>query len=245
MTTHRTKQDGPDQNKEERLVDFRLVDHKKRSMGTKIVTWEADFVGATDNDTFWDTITVGHKFAFYGQVTRNGKEYGASSPWQYFHTDLQRGMYIDRYLDGAIYRASKIGTPLPGTTASDTRSNLQPPMFERPTRKEEKLARKAARDAKVIADIAALEPLVQALLNDAGLMEYLKAHPWPLVIPGPPSMDYTAYEHLVVRATKSIHYALAQHDKANELNELKFMYDALREQRKRRSMGMAPETQRS
>lgn len=83
-------------------------------------------------------------------------------------------------------------------------------------------------------------------MNDTALLEYLQSHPWPLVIPGPPSMQYTAYDHIIAMGLRRIELARSArpHELPNHqhLGELQNMLRLLKEQVKQRELGLMPDS---
>ena len=103
-------------------------------------------------------------------------------------------------------------------------------------------ARQRVRDTKVAAEIPEVESQVESLLEDQGLADYLRAHPWPLVLPGPPSMKYTAHDHVVTRQLRYLAVVESDGPPSRYLAELRTYLKLLREQQRRRARGLPPDT---
>jgi hypothetical protein len=72
-------------------------------------------------------------------------------------------------------------------------------------------------------------------------MDYLKAHPWPFVMPGPPSMAYTAHDHIVAKNIERLSsYAQRNREPSLVFDALKYMRDSLKDQVRRQAKGLLP-----
>lgn len=248
---HHTRPVGDRINSHKRHVDFGLVDLRGRRMGTNIYTYEETYEEISEDEELltYFHLAPGHYYFFDQNVTRNGEPYGGSSRRRAFKSPEEREVAIERYLADARKRAAKVGKAVSGDLAPYVPAARVPVV--RPDRSRqraeaarkaaEKLARREARDAKIAVAIPEVEAAVQALLDDADLMDYLKSYPWPRVIPGPPSMAYTAYDHVVVKNHKYVEYEEREGTPARLLAELKTFLRMLTVQRRRRAQGLLPD----
>lgn len=86
--------------------------------------------------------------------------------------------------------------------------------------------------------IAKIEAMVQPILDNAEFMKHLKSYPWPDMGPGiPPSMSYTAHDHLVVNFGKRIRYYTEKEDLRGYLSLLKDFLVMLRHEQIKWSYG--------
>jgi hypothetical protein len=225
-------------------VDFRLIDPRGRHMGVRFTTFEETFVTVPEEAELWTSIPPGHYFSLDCQAIRNGRPYGYNPPVKRFRSAREREIAIGRYAEDARYRATKIGKLPSGESAvaPAARAARTLQKSEAAKKREEKAERKTIRDAKVATEIPLVEAEVQALLNDDGLMEYLKSHPWPLVIPGPPSMAYTAHDHVVGKGVRYVSYEEHEGTPDRHLSQLKWLLRLLKEQARLRARGLTPTT---
>jgi hypothetical protein len=243
--THHTIPSGEPTNVVAQHVDFGLKDTRGRSIGYLITTSEVDFVPASHRLVYTHDMAPGHYFVLDPHYTANGKLYGISAPRRYFPSAISRSFAIDKIVEEARSRAYD-----KTTEGSRQLSERRKARFARSskmsTKEADKATRREAKEAEAAAKIPAIEAEVQAFLDDSNLMEYLASHPWPLVIPGPPSMDYTAYTHIVTQGLRRIEYALtlrpSDRPKASQLSELKNMLRVLKEQAVRLPQGLPPDS---
>ena len=98
---------GNFQNKEYKLVSLGYNDPRGRAMGARIFTGEVNFVPAPEDARSWYNIEPGHYFAFEPHATRDGITYGPIQKLQYFKTEQERFVAIEKYLNSARKRAAK------------------------------------------------------------------------------------------------------------------------------------------
>ena len=84
------------------------------------------------------------------------------------------------------------------------------------------------------AQIKKVEGQVQPILDNTEFMSHLRSYPWPNMGPGiTPTMEYTAYNHLVVNLNRRIGYYSERDDNRGYLSLLKnFLVMLRREQLK-------------
>lgn len=87
-------------------VDFEVVDSKGRMIGSRITTWECDFVECPDGSGWYSNIAPGHYYQYEPHATRDGVTYGAMQGSKMFTTEAERAQAIARYLLGARRRAT-------------------------------------------------------------------------------------------------------------------------------------------
>jgi hypothetical protein len=220
----------PPQNQKERFVDFGLVDEKGRRIGAKLTTYELDFVANDNNPGATYDVAPGHYYILTPQHTRNGEEYGFGAHIGFFQRPHDREFAALKYLDDAKSRAAAKLVRRSARLARRARTSAA-------TKAAEKRERAATKEAQLATKLQAMEAEVQALLDDERLMAYLQASPWPYVIPGPPSMAYTAYEHIVAKNTKTFNYSKLPSDK---IEVLRYMRQALNDQVRRQAKGLLP-----
>jgi hypothetical protein len=239
---------GPPTNVDTQHVTFAFTDDQGRSIGYLVTTSEIDMVPTSSDAIYVHPIAPGHYFALDGHYTVKGKPYGVSPLRKLFRSANSRSLAIDTILTEASDRAfskTREGLRLmKERRQARLQARLSNPKLS--TKKADKITRRNAKEAEAAAKIPAIEAEVQAFLNDSNLMEYLASHPWPLVIPGPPSMDYTAYTHIVTKGLRRIEYALtlrpSERPKASQLSELKNMLRVLKEQAIRIGQRLPPDS---
>lgn len=92
-------------NEDRKHVDFGTQDKQGRNIGTRVYTFEVDFVEVPETVRMWYNQDAGHYFGLNCMATRNGRVYGASQHDQYFTNTTDRQAVIDTYLVGARKRA--------------------------------------------------------------------------------------------------------------------------------------------
>ena len=227
-------------------VTFPFTDDRARSIGYLITTSEIDMVPATDDRQYTYDLAPGHYFVLDGHYTVNSKPYGVSPPQKLFHSASSRRFAIDTMVADARDRAfnkTPEGSRLMAERRHQRHANRS---TSRKSTTADKLARRQAKETEAANKIPNIEAEIQVLLDNADFMEYLKTHPWPHVIPGPPSMSLTAYDHIVEYSAKQIDhiYKYNNHDdpKQVQLGVLKNMLQMLKEQVRRFSKGLPPES---
>lgn len=90
---------------ESRHVDFGVYDSRHRRMGSKIITYEEEFVELEPGSVSAWIIAPGHYFVFCPHTTRDGKTYGPLQPRQYSKSAEERDRKIEKYLSNAKKRA--------------------------------------------------------------------------------------------------------------------------------------------
>ena len=69
--------------------------------------------------------------------------------------------------------------------------------------------------------IAKIESQIQEILDNSEFVEHLKSYPWPnMGLGAPPSMSYTAHDHLVVNMNRRMGYYLQIGDRKGYLSTL-------------------------
>jgi len=246
MTMLRTRRVGDVIDRTDQDVDFGFIDPRGRHMGVRFTTFEATYepIPADENPDVYSYVPPGHHFGLICQVIRDGQPYGYSPPTKRFKSSAERDIAIRHYAEQARYRAAQIGrTPSGERIVSPTARSDRARQRAKGSRKnQEKLVKKQARDAKIANEIPQVEAAVQALLDDPDFMDYLKSYPWPVVIPGPPSMAYTAYDHIVVKGLRYVEYHEREGTPGSHLAELKSLLRLLKEQQRRRDKGLLPDS---
>lgn len=90
-------------------VDFGLVDSKGRKIGANIYTATLEYIPFVEGEhSRWAAISIaaGVYFTFRPQITKNGKEFGASQDRRYFNTEAECKQAIEAYLTSAKKRHS-------------------------------------------------------------------------------------------------------------------------------------------
>jgi hypothetical protein len=247
----------PPSNEESQHVTFGFTDDRGRAVGYLITTSEIDLVPAPHDHkprawnekfpfgdhTFY--YPPGHYYFLACNYTVNQRPYGVAPTLKMFSSASVRRFAIDRAVAAAKDRAfnkTREGRRLMDERRQERRSSA--PKLS--TKDADKRARREAKEAEAAAQIRSVEAEVQVYLDNPKLMDYLNAHPWPLVIPGPPSMNYTAFTHIVEKPMNSIKYVRTYRDqdrpKAAELGYLKTMLRLLNEQTKRLAQGLSPDS---
>jgi hypothetical protein len=243
-----TCQAGDPTNVVERHVAFGFADSKGRAVGYRVTTSEVDLVPVSESSDLYPRLCdqePGHYFVLDGHYTVDRRDYGTSPYRLFFQSDTLRRIAAVKMVEDARDRAySKSGRgagELAERSASRSRDSS-----ERGSREAAKTARREARESEAAARVPVAEAEVQAFLDDADFMAYLAAHPWPLVIPGPPSMRHTAYDHVVTYGLRRIEGARSDHRETRPnaalLGELTSMLRLLRESAKLFSQGLPPDS---
>lgn len=233
----------------ERHVEFGFADFKGRSVGYDVATSEVDLVPSSEiqGDVYpplYD-LAPGHYFVLDGHYTVDRRSYGTGPSRRFFHSARSREIAVDEMLEDARARAySKHGEG--AAELAERRGDRREKSSEAAAREAGKLARRESREAEAAAKVPAVEAEVQAFLDDGDFMAYLAAHPWPLVIPGPPSMRHTAHDHVVTYGLRRIEGVRADRREtrpsAQLLGELTSMLRLLRECAKLFARGLPPDS---
>jgi hypothetical protein len=236
-------------NIDERYVDFGLADFKGRAVGYLVTTSEVDLVPYSEipGDVYpplYD-LAPGHYFVLDGHYAVNRSRYGTSPYRRFFPSAASRSLAVDEMLEGARGRA--YGKSVRGAEELAERRGIRSrDSSGSGSREAAKLARREAREAEAAARVPAAEAEVQVFLDDADFMAYLAAHPWPLVIPGPPSMRLTAHDHIVTYGIRRIDGVRSDRRESRPnaalLSELTSMLRLLRESAKLFAQGLPPDS---
>jgi hypothetical protein len=236
-------------NVDEKYVDFGFADFKGRAVGYLVTTSEVDLVPSSEipGDTYpplYD-LPPGRYYVLDGHYAVNRRRYGTSPSRRFFPSAASRSLAVDKMLEDASVRAyGKSGRG--AEELAERRGIRSRDSSERGSREAAKTARREAREAEAAARVPAAEAEVQAFLDDADFMAYLAAHPWPLVIPGPPSMRHTAHDHVVTYGLRRIEGVRSDRREprpnAALLSELTSMLRLLRESAKLFSQGLPPDS---
>jgi hypothetical protein len=238
-------------NIEERYVDFGFADSKGRSVGYLVTTSEVDLVSETDTPVPSDVypplypLAPGHYFVLDGHYAVNRRRYGTSPYRRFFPSAASRSFAADEMLEDARDRAyGKSGRG--AVELAERRASRSLASSGRGSREAAKIARREAREAEAAARVPEAEAEVQAFLDDADFMAYLAAHPWPLVIPGPPSMRHTAHDHVVTYGLRRVEGVRADRRESRPsavlLGELGSMLRLLRESFELFHQGLPPDS---
>ena len=237
---------------EEKHIDFGFNDLKGRRIGALLYTSQIDLVEYDNTPTesgivhYPIPMEPGHYYTFQAQHTRNGKPYGVSTPRKIFARPQHLDFAARKYLDDAISRARTNNTREGIESMSQRRHEKYQRRPAQEAKKVARLTKQQNKESEAAAKIPIVEAEIQVLLDNAGFMEYLKSHPWPHVIPGPPSMSLTAYDHIVEYSAKQIDHICKykNHDNPKEvhLGVLKNMLQMLKEQVRRFAKGLPPES---
>jgi hypothetical protein len=243
----RTAAAGKPFNLEAQHVSFGMTDTRGRSMGYLIETSEIELVPASEEDIYYTfSLEPGHYFLLRGQYTVDQKPYGVSTNPKFFPSDSMRRFAIEPMLYDARSRAYNKTSEGYKQLTERRHQRYKKAALKRSSTASDKTARRAVKEVEAAARIPAIEAKIQAFLDDANFMDYLKAHPWPHVIPGPPSMKLTTWDHIVARSVQHIdtirNASQAEDLHARHLDELKLMLQMLKEQAKRFSKGLPPES---
>lgn len=85
--------------------DFGVVDTKGRAIGAHIRFQVREQVETTNGYGYEGV--PGTYFCCYFSATRGGAPYGATQSWNYFTTEKERIVAVEKYLKGAASRAKK------------------------------------------------------------------------------------------------------------------------------------------
>ena len=160
------------------------------------------------------------------QVLKSGKLYrlkGIDSDGSYFQQwRPDRMSYYGPsfiFLKPGRYKKIEVSWPEP--------QRIPPPPRRQPSPKPVKSPKSTPPDLE--AQIKEIEKRMQFILDDLDFMEYLKSYPWPDMGPGgTPTMEYTAYDHLVVNLDRRIRYYRERNDNRGYLSLLKSFLPMLR-----------------
>jgi hypothetical protein len=90
--------------------DFGCTDAKGRALGTRIATYEVEYVALPADASSYSTVPVGSYFVFAVHATRDGKPFGAFQYPRRFATALERDAAAAKYLANARKAAAKKGS---------------------------------------------------------------------------------------------------------------------------------------
>lgn len=88
--------------------DFGVKDARGRAIGAKVYYREIELVEFTPEEfQVYYALPAGYYYVATMRATRNGVDYGASQPRQYFATEAERDAAVQAYLANAKKRAAK------------------------------------------------------------------------------------------------------------------------------------------
>ena len=90
---------------------FGYADKAGRALGCIVSYTLATFEQIPDSARLFYNVKPGRYFAWNGQVTRNGAEFGAIQPTHYCETEAERDAAVQKYIANAKKRARAHVTP--------------------------------------------------------------------------------------------------------------------------------------